>query len=264
MVSRSFARVDFEFRVGFASGGVGFQASSRMASQAYLRFFLILSASWRLALVSQNRGVWRPEASLGLIWISECSSRRRSASFSQRRVVCLFQAYLRYMWSLIGVATLGVVTLGVGLPASCPMASLASSWLDLESWVSFSMLGVGLPSSYLMASLSSSTLNMVSCVGVATIGFRNFVYSGRLVAGVVHDYDGPPVLDNSVRLFFISLHLLCRRIYLNWNFLNIVYIYVNSCNNYVFILIIVFLLSVVFILWHVPHPWLALWSMHGM
>jgi hypothetical protein len=55
---------------------------------------------------------------------SESRSRqasRRSASVCQSRVECYPWALLRSLISGVGIATIGVVTLGVGLPLSCRM-----------------------------------------------------------------------------------------------------------------------------------------------
>jgi hypothetical protein len=58
----------------------------------------------------------------------------------------------------LGVATIAAVTLSVGLPESCRVASRGYSWLNLECWVRVAMAGVGLPASCIVASLGSCTL----------------------------------------------------------------------------------------------------------
>jgi hypothetical protein len=128
IASRGFYWLHFRFGIGAATLVVCFpasyQTSSRGSSTLNWRLF---AASRRLTSVCQHRALRHPEAVLGLTWNPESShARRRSSGVVSDRIFGLV-----YMVSNVGVGTIGVATLLIGLPASCHIASRGFSWLSL-------------------------------------------------------------------------------------------------------------------------------------
>jgi hypothetical protein len=81
--------------------------------------------------------------------------------------------------SWVGVATIRIATLDVGLPLSCRMTYRRSSTLYSQYCVGVRTTGVakhgvGLLASCCIASRGSSSLESESCVGVETIGVGTF------------------------------------------------------------------------------------------
>jgi hypothetical protein len=88
--------VDFEFRVGVATLGVGFPKSCRVGSVPSSTVSLVCCVGVATsASVCKYRIVWRPEASLGLIWNSEEALRRQAS----QRSVSFWPLFLQFpLW----------------------------------------------------------------------------------------------------------------------------------------------------------------------
>lgn len=119
-------------------------------------------SSRRLPSVCQRRVEWHPYAPLPWIWHT-VSSRRLTSVFN--RVVRRRQASFNLRFLFYHVATLGVILL-----QSWIMDCRGVCCFDLDVSLGFATTGVGLPASCLIASLRSSALNMGSCVCVLPIG----------------------------------------------------------------------------------------------
>jgi hypothetical protein len=109
--------------------GVSFHGSCRIASQGDSTLNMVSNVSVGIGVVTLLVGLPASchiayEAFLGLVFCSESAS-RCSTSVFQRRVLWLPWAHTRKKWNLVGVASIRVAKLGVGLPASCLVASQA-------------------------------------------------------------------------------------------------------------------------------------------